>query len=494
MIGLMTSCNTDMGFDREDAIISAPDASMFQGSLQGDDYVWTWSAPAGTQTQVTLYSNGAKNGSVVVSGNTYTHKNIDTNIPFTYVFKFTDGTNYSEGAVCEYTRPGASMCSGLSMAQLDKVGGYDALVTWNANATASNYKFKASNGGARLIEETLPASTTSYTIEDVTQGETWSVTITAVNAEGSSLPASTSLRIGKTAIGFLSIYSQEEIEDLSNDAIDDDEASAWLWLHETYPTAQFVKFGDIKSIADIDAFRVLFWIRDIDGGTENDVFTMPADVAAATPVIKQWYADGGNLLLWSHAIAFIENLGRIPEGTIRSNDRAIGVGAGGWNGDTWKMAVNNRVGNGNNYSTHPLYRGLDKQIETTADGLKLLPVKGPGYTMDHNMLFFNYPSQLTGLGNQDENIYNILGSVYGIYPLGTWDSQANYISQLNVWEAQQGNTDLKGTILCIGNGGCEFSMRNEDGSADKSAHPKNNTCQDNILTMAKNALEYLKTR
>ena len=56
------------------------------------------------------------------------------------------------------------------------------------------------------------------------------------------------------------------------------------------------------------------------------------------------------------------------------------------------------------------------------------------------------------------------------------------------------NTDLKGTILCIGNGGCEFSMRNEDGSADKSAHPKNNTCQDNILTMAKNALEYLKTR
>ena len=110
------------------------------------------------------------------------------------------------------------------------------------------------------------------------------------------------------------------------------------------------------------------------------------------------------------------------------------------------------------------------------------------------MLFFNYPSQLTGLGNQDENIYNILGSVYGIYPLGTWDSQANYVSQLNVWEAQQGNTDLKGTILCIGNGGCEFSMRNEDGSADKSAHPKNNTCQDNILTMAKNALEYLKTR
>ena len=49
-------------------------------------------------------------------------------------------------------------------------------------------------------------------------------------------------------------------------------------------------------------------------------------------------------------------------------------------------------------------------------------------------------------------------------------------------------------MLCIGNGGCEFSMKNRDGSPDKSAHPKNNIYQDNVLTLAKNSLEYLKTR
>ena len=34
----------------------------------------------------------------------------------------------------------------------------------------------------------------------------------------------------------------------------------------------------------------------------------------------------------------------------------------------------------------------------------------------------------------------------------------------------------------------------DDGSPDKSAHPKNNIYQDNVLTLAKNSLEYLKTR
>ena len=37
-------------------------------------------------------------------------------------------------------------------------------------------------------------------------------------------------------------------------------------------------------------------------------------------------------------------------------------------------------------------------------------------------------------------------------------------------------------------------MKNTDGTPDKSAHPKNNIYQDNILTLAKNSLEYLKTR
>ena len=39
---------------------------------------------------------------------------------------------------------------------------------------------------------------------------------------------------------------------------DDDEASAWLWLQDNYPTAQFVPFTTITSIDAIEPFRVLF--------------------------------------------------------------------------------------------------------------------------------------------------------------------------------------------------------------------------------------------
>ena len=142
-------------------------------------------------------------------------------------------------------------------------------------------------------------------------------------------------------------------------------------------------------------------------------------------------------------------------------------------------------------SSHPIFRGLEYE---TTDRTKLIKFKGPGWTEDHNCLFFNLPSVLTGIGNQEEACYNEIVNTYGIIPLGTWDSQIDWVSQLNVWEAQPGNTEFKGTILCIGNGGCEFSMKNADGSKDISAYPKNNIYQGNVLTLAKNSLEYLKTR
>jgi hypothetical protein len=316
------------------------------------------------------------------------------------------------------------------------------------------------------------------------------VTLVAQNEKGTSLSAKSSLRIGKTAIGFLSIYATPE-ELIENG--DDDEASAWLWLHETYPTAQYLYFGDIKSADDVEPFRVLFWLRDLEGVGEAEVFGIPEVVEAATPIIKAWYADGGSMLLWSHATVYAGHLGRINLDDMKNNDRAIGAGFGGINNDVWKMAVALNPGSRftKDHSTHPIYKGLE--VEST-DRTKLIAFKGPGWTEDHNCLFFNLPSLITGIGNQEEACYTQLTQTYGIYPLGTWDSQIDWVSQMNVWEAQQGNTDFQGTLLCIGNGGCEFSMKNADGTPDKSAHPKNNIYQDNVLTLAKNSLEYLKTR
>ncbi len=484
---ILTACQ-DKDIDREAMKLSAPDAAQITGSLSGDDYTWTWPAQNG-QMQVVIYRNGTLSASETVSGNSFTQKNVPTNVPFEYVFKLTDGTNFSTGVIKNYLREGATTINGVQMSQVDKAGGYDALVEWNKAADASSILFTATNG-KKTINETLSGSATSYVISDVETGDTWEVTLVAQNEKGTSLSTKSSLRIGKTAIGFLSVYATPE-ELIENG--DDDEASAWLWLHETYPTAQYLYFGDIKSIDDVDPYRVLFWLRDLEGVGEGEVFAMPEIVEAATPFIKEWYKEGGSLLLWSHATVYAGHLGRISLDEMKSNDRAIGTGFGGINNDVWRMAVELYPDHKfkKDHSTHPIYKGLE--IETNAD-TKLIAFKGPGWTEDHNCLFFNLPSLWTGIGNTEEACYTQCTQTYGIYPLGTWDSQIWWVSQMNVWEAQQGNTEFKGTLLCIGNGGCEFSMKNADGTPDKSAHPKNNIYQDNVLTLAKNSLEYLKTR
>ncbi len=484
---VMTSCQ-DKDFEREAMVLNAPDASQITGALNGDNYTWTWPSQ-NAQMQVITYRNGTLFSSDIVSGTSYTQTNVPTNVPFEYVFKLTDGSNFSNGVVKSYMREGATSINGLQMRQLDKTGGYDALVEWNRAADATSIKFTATNG-KRTINETLSGSATSYTISDVQTGDIWEVVLVAVNDKGTSLATSSSLRIGKTAIGFLSIYPTPE--QLIQDG-DDDEASAWLWLHDTYPTAQYVYFGDVKQASDVEPFRVLFWLRDLEGVGEDAVWNVPEVVANATPIIRQWYKDGGSILLWSHATTYIGHLGRLSLDDMKANDHVIGTGEGGINNDVWKMAVQLNPGGrfSKDHSSHPIYKGLEVEAN---DRTKLIAFKGPGWTEDHNCLFFNLPSLYTGIGNQEESCYTQLTQTFGIYPLGTWDSQIDWVSQFNVFEAQQGNTDYKGTVLCIGNGGCEFSMKNPDGTPDKSARPKNNIFQNNVLILAKNSLEYLKTR
>lgn len=498
--GSLTSCQ-DKDYESFPTAVKPIDKADVHGRLNGDRYEITWSELGdGLKMQVTRYIGKTVDEVSIVDDNMYIHDQVDTNIEYTYVLKVMKETElpnkdkrqeYSTGVVLSYTREGATRISGLAMSQVDKVDGYDVKIEWNPCADATKVVVWASNlTTGETIKDTIDGKRTSYMIPNVVIDNEWSVTAVALNEKGASLPSFTSLKIGKTQIGFLSVYPTEE-ELIANG--DDDEASAWLWTKSEYPTAKYVYFGDIKSKADIDSYRVLFWLRDLEGVGEDAVFNMPEVVKAATPAIREWYTAGGNLLLWSHAMPYVETIGRVPAGTIQSNDRAIGTGVGGWNPDTWAMAVSAYPGHSVkiDFSDHPIYRGFDI-IEN--NDCKLIQFKGPGWTEDHNCLFFNWPGQLTGKSNEDRACYDHVTNRFGIYPLGTWDSQIWWIGQLNVWEAQQGDTEFKGTILCIGNGGCEFSMKNEDGTPDKSAYPKNNIYQDNVLRLAKNSLEYLKTR
>ena len=162
MVALVLTACQDKDIDREAMKLSAPDASQITGQLSGDDYVWSWPAQ-NAQMRVSIYRNGTISSSETVSGNTFTHKDVPTNVAFEYVFKLTDGSNTSTGVVKNYLREGATSISGLQMSQIDKDGGYDALVEWNKAADATSILLTATNG-IRTINETLDGSARSYTI------------------------------------------------------------------------------------------------------------------------------------------------------------------------------------------------------------------------------------------------------------------------------------------------------------------------------------------
>lgn len=498
---LAVACQPNMDVEPVDPKFEAPAESTITGQLVGDDYVLNWTLPSDPEVmmQLTTYVNGNK-----TSATTYDHattscklEQVETMTDFTFVFKYTDGANYSLGTVMNYTRPGAAGIKDLTMEQLEVGEGYEARISWTENKTATNIKLHiVENKSGVATDETLPGTATQHVISPVLKGQNYTVTAYAENAEGRSLNSVATLPIGSTKLGFLSEWATPA-EHLAN--ADDDEATAWLWFQETYPEGIFVPFSSITA-GSLDNFRVLFWIRDLETGNHMDCFSYSAAVEAATPVIEEYFMMGGALCLWGHAATYMEKVGRIPTGIWLSNDNTIGTSVGGINNDTWCMGVGATPGDGKfvvDYSNHPLYRGLSDQMRPGGFGgmAKVLPVKGPGWTEDHNCCFFNWPGQLTGMGNQDPKIYDTAWSQFGIRPLGTWDGQMNWIGQLLVWEAGPcANTPYLGTALCIANGGLEFSMKHEDGTPDVSAHPSVNAYQDNVFTVAKNAVEYLRTR
>ena len=496
-VGVLTSCQ-DRDLPEAGAMqIASPDVTAIQGTPSGDyDYTLTWPAsPSGAVMQVAVYKNGTQQQALTpCPTGSFTLRNLETNQLYEFLFKYANDDAISNGVMTSYTRPGATAPTNLKMTQVDiSDDEHNLEITWTASQDATSYVLHLVNGdGSKVIDETV--SGTSYLLKNVQMKERWEATLIAQNAEGKALPIEANTKIGGKIPAFLSEYATPD-ELVANG--DDDEASAWLWFHEQYPKGEYVYFGDINTVEDIEDYRMLFWLRDIETGNVDDIWNFSDVARNAAPCIEQYVKNGGNLLLWQHAVPYIGTINRLPTSQLRGVNNAFGCGAGGYNGDVWKMGVCINTGSfSKDFSTHAIYAGLpvEKLSDVCFAGIAM---KGAGWTEDHNCLFFDIPAALTDLDNKSEECYNSLTNDYGIYPLGTWDSQVEFVSQLNVWEAKgaekapEGFQKGCGTVLCIGNGGCEFSMKNDDGTPDKSATPKNNSCQQNILRLAKNSVEYL---
>ena len=476
--------------------LDAPDVASITGAASGEnnyDYTLSWPASKnGAVMQVAVFKNGSQiQGLTPCPEGTFTLKNLESNQLYEFLFKYATDDATSKGVMTSYTRGGATAPTNLKMTQVDiSEDEHNLEVTWDAADDATSYILTLTNG-KKTITETI--SGTSYTVKGVEMKESWDATLIAQNNEGKALPISASAKIGGKIPAFLSEY--ETPEDLLANG-DDDEASAWLWFQANYPKGEYVYFGNISTVENIEDYRMLFWLRDFDEGSADDVWNFSEVAKNAAPVIEQYVKNGGNLLLWQYAVPYIGTINRVSTSLLRLAP-GIDTGRGGINPDVWKMGVCVNTGKfSKDFSSHAIYAGMT--VEKLNDNcFAAIAMKGAGWTENHNMIFFDIPKTITGEDNDTEACYQALTEEYGLYPLGTWDSQVSWVSQFNVWEAKgaekapEGFQKGCGTVLCIGNGGCEFSMKNEDGTNDISATPKNNSCQGNILKLAKNSIEYL---
>lgn len=412
-------------------------------------------------------------------GTTYTSENassynygvIRVGKEYRFTFKVMDSSeNLSLGKTIHFTRKGGESVRDLKAMQIDKTK--NVFLSWNLpNETLTKVEVRY---GKEKVE--LSGHATECLIENL-EDKDYNFGVISFNDKGqSSETIYKKLRVGSTKFAFLGNYSS--YDDFKNYA-DDDELGAAFWFFEKSGfDVDYISFDDIVSGLDLSKYRALWWIYDSENGIE-----LPEIAKDASYAISHYHANGGGLLLNTHSVAYLWEIGRL---TDRYN-KTIGNNAGFHNLDVWGMNI--QIGN-HDESEHPIYEGVELTINNNSQ--KIVNLIGPGWKEDHNYVQIEVPSYY-GLGNADEKAYEAFKS-RGIRVLGMWSHIQDYYMFAN-FECEP-TESFSGTAIAIGLGGFEWNQNNDDGS---KVNPyidglKQNIYQRNIELITKNILDYLKTK
>lgn len=142
--GLMLTGCQDKDIHIAEPILAPMQADEIAGHADGYDYEWTWTPVQGQEVQVTVLRDGQMFMTGSSADGHFIQRNLEANVPYTYIFKLTDGTNFSAGVIKSYTRPGATSVSDLSLSQVESAsGGYDLVASWTPSDDAAEIRFSA---------------------------------------------------------------------------------------------------------------------------------------------------------------------------------------------------------------------------------------------------------------------------------------------------------------------------------------------------------------
>lgn len=250
----------------------------------------------------------------------------------------------------------------------------------------------------------------------------------------------------------------------SIDELNAEEKEAASWMLKNIPNAQYLSFEDVRTgRVDLNDCKVMWWHLHIDGGIDSmDKFEAAAPSAVqAVSKVKEFYENGGSLLLTRYASFYAAKLGVTKDGNAPNNCWGQSEETGEITTGPWSFFVTN-------HETHPLYEGVDI---STIDGKKGIYMCDAGYRITNSTAQWH------------------IGSDWGGYEdLNSWETSHGGVSlgyggdgAVVVWEYLSSETT--GGVLCIGSGCYDWYSYGVDTSAD-SYHG-------NVAKITQNAINYL---
>lgn len=382
---------------------------------------------------------------------------IKVNKPYRFTFKLQDAEgNLSEGQTLSFIREGGMSVQDVIARQQD--GTRNIQVEWVLPEEKLS-KVEVRYDG-KSVE--LPGTSTGCVLDNA-DFKKYTIAVVSFNEEGqSSESVYTDIKVGSTKVAFLGIASDR------SGITDDDEKAAADWFFANYPTGSYLSFADIERGADLSQYRVIWWIRD-----SEETVDLPAEslTPAVLDAIRTYHANGGGLLLNTHAVPYLWRIGRMQA----KFNTEFATGAGFENGDTWNMNV--YVGKMHDETSHPVHRGLPWAWQ---DGKKFIRLIGSGWKENHNVIYKDLCDYYQ-MGNTDENAYLRISEDNNIRILATWDGINDYWMMANFETLPC--PEFQGTAIAIGIGAFEWNQNSGK-----------NPYQDNIEKVTGNAIEYLKTK
>lgn len=327
------------------------------------------------------------------------------------------------------------------------------------------------NDASRTITMTLPENTNLKALKPVielTEGVTISpasgttvdftypvIFVVTSNGKSVNYTANVGVPVTGLVVAFLgTAATRSEITNM-------DEITAADWLFQNFPGTKYISFDSILKGADLSDIDVIWWHFDAATNLPSVAYN-----PVVTAALKDYRANGGNLLLTAFASQYVDALGIVPSGKGPNNVFGDFPPNGFVDGNSWGMSFVGHEG-------HPIFQGL-----TTFETGKANLLQSGTFRLNHTAWWFvpEWGGYVNGEGWRNQTGGTNLASE-------AWDNSLD--GRVTIAEWPNNAADKNVIVISMG----AYDWYNETNSSGVPSQA--NEFLNNIKLLTQNSINYL---